>query len=38
MAFGRRTDGRFSVEVLYGSDQHTPKLVVLKEEAKKGRR
>ena len=26
---------RFSVEVLYGSDHHTPKLVVLKEEAKK---
>ncbi|MBW2707170.1 MAG: ABC transporter substrate-binding protein, partial [Deltaproteobacteria bacterium] len=25
----------FSVEVLYGSDHHTPKLVVLKEEAKK---
>ncbi|MGB5987608.1 MAG: extracellular solute-binding protein [Desulfobacterales bacterium] len=26
---------RFSVEVTYGSDQHTPKLVVLKEEAKR---
>jgi microcin C transport system substrate-binding protein len=25
----------FSVEVLYGSDHHTPKLVVMKEEAKK---
>jgi microcin C transport system substrate-binding protein len=25
----------FSVEILYGSDHHTPKLVVLKEEAKK---
>jgi microcin C transport system substrate-binding protein len=29
-------DGRrFSVEITYGSDRHTPKLVVLKEEAKK---
>jgi len=26
---------RFSVEILYGSEQHTPKLVVLKEEARK---
>ena len=26
---------RFSVEITYGSDRHTPKLVVLKEEAKK---
>ncbi len=26
---------QFTVEILYGSDHHTPKLVVLKEEAKK---
>jgi len=38
----RSTDGiwakngrRFSVEMTYGSERHTPKLVVLKEEAKK---
>ena len=28
-------DARFSVEVTYSSDDHTPRLVVLKEEAKK---
>lgn len=38
----RGTDGvwakngrRFTVEILYGSERHTPKLVVLKEEARK---
>jgi microcin C transport system substrate-binding protein len=42
VGWGRGTDGiwvkngrRFSVEVTYGSEHHTPKLVVLKEEAKK---
>lgn len=30
-----KNDRRFSVEVTYGSDRHTPKLVVLKEEAKR---
>ncbi|RPJ15429.1 MAG: ABC transporter substrate-binding protein, partial [Desulfobacteraceae bacterium] len=30
-----KSGNRFSVEVAYGSDTHTPRLVVLKEEAKK---
>jgi microcin C transport system substrate-binding protein len=31
----QKDDNRFSVEVIYSVDEHTPRLVVLKEEAKK---